>query len=76
MIVGRDAASGMTVASPLSMQAGHDIPERLQFGAGMAIMGSVFVVVQVLFLLERIGDAVVHSTLSLAACARGEASSA
>jgi hypothetical protein len=43
----------------------------------MAIMGSVFAVVQVLLFLERVGDAVVHASHeAVARCGRGEARSA
>lgn len=67
----------MAVAASLGMRVGSDIPERLQFGAGMAIMGIVFAVVQVLLVLERIGEAVAYATRSAAeAYLRDEARSA
>jgi hypothetical protein len=38
-----------------------DVPDTVQFAAGMAIMGSVFVVVQLLLFIEELGDTVRHA---------------
>lgn len=58
------------------MQREHDIAGHLQFGAGMAIMAGVFVLVQGLLFLEHVASAVLQTAAdALAADARSEARS-